>query len=439
MLRSKLCTKSLSRREMLRLCCAASLSSATQISAAQARSADLARRLREAARTGAAVRLPPGEISLMGLELPDGAALIGAPGRTVLKLAGLGPLLTATMARKITLENLVLDGAGAVVPREKGLVDAADVLEFNMHGCTVRRSESRGVDMLRSGGTVSQCVIEDVGDCAFFSFDGLGVDFDNNQVRRCGDNGVLAWTKVAGTYDGARIRNNVIEDIHNRSGGNGPYGNGVSVYGGHSVRVENNRIRRCAYTHVRNNAAVNCEVVGNDCVNCGERSMYAEFGAKNSTFRNNRIEDVGSGIGVANPERGTDGAIVEGNTIIKMTERHPDADFSPEMLWMTGVDGEKNVQILGNTISGGWIGVALGGPHENVRVEGNTIADVDYGVLFFVFDGGGASSITRNRIRGARKASIAASHPGFTWLPGDLAKPGAPKYAGIAIAGNDAD
>lgn len=424
---------------MLRLCCAVSLSSATQISAAQARTDDLAQRLRDAARTGAAVRLPPGEITLKGLDLPDGATLIGAPGRTVLRLTGLGPLISAQAARRITLENLILDGAGASVPREKGLVDVADVVAFNMHGCTVRRSSARGVNMQRSGGTVSQSVIQDVIDCAFFSFDGLGVDFDNNQVRRCGDNGVMAWTKIAGTYDGARIRNNVIEDIHNRSGGNGPYGNGVLVYGGHSVRVENNRIRRCAYTHVRNNAAVNCQVIGNDCVSCGERSMYAEFGAKNSIFRNNRIEDVGSGIGVANPERGTDGAIVEGNTILKMTERHPDTDFSPEMLWMTGVDGEKNVQILGNTISGGWIGVALGGPHENVRVEGNTIADVDYGVIFFVFNGGGASTITRNRIRGARKASIAASHPGFTWLPGDLAMPGAPKYPRITIADNEVE
>ena len=437
MLRSEPCTKALSRRDMLRLCCAASLSGTTQFSAAQARAADLAQRLRDAARTGAAVRLPPGEISLMGLDLPDGTTLIGAPGRTVLKLSGVGPLLSASMARKITLESLILDGARGMVPRERGLVDISEVIDFKMHGCTVRNSEARGVKMLRSGGAVTESVIDRASDVGFHSLDGLGVQFDNNQVRNCGDNGVMIFTTAAGHYDGSRVRNNVIEDIRNRSGGNGPFGNGVFIYGAHTVRVENNRIRRCAYSHVRNNAGVNVEVIGNDCKGCGERAMYAEFGAKNAVFRNNRIEDVGAGIGVANSDRGTDGAIVEGNTIIGMKESHPDNEFGPEMLWLTGIEAEKNAAVVGNRIVGpGWIGIAMGGWRENVRVEANEISGVDYGITFQTGEGVGVGKIARNKISGVRKAAIAA-RAGQDFLPGDVGRTGAQKYPKLTVSDNE--
>ena len=131
----------------------------------------------------------------------------------------------------------------------------------------------------------------------------------------------MFWATSAGRYDGSRVRNNLIEDIRNRSGGNGPYGNGVLVWGAGSVRVEKNRIYRCAYTFVRNNAGHGIETIGNDCKTCGEKAMYAEFGAKNSTFRDNRIEDAGAGIAVANADKGTDGAIVSGNTIICASRR----------------------------------------------------------------------------------------------------------------------
>ncbi len=440
MLRSNLCNMPVSRRDALRLCCAVSLSQISQISqAAAARTADLAQQLRDAARTRAALRLPPGEMLLAGLDLPDGATLIGAPGgRTVLKLTGLGPLISAKTARKITLESLTLDGggAGAVTPREKGLVDITDVVQFEMRGCTIRRSQARGVNMLRSGGALSQNIIERADESGYHSLDGLGVDFDGNQVRHCGDNGVVVFTTQTGRYEGSRIRNNIIEDIAMRSGGNGPYGNGVVIYGANTVRVENNRVHRCAYTHIRNNAGVNVSVIGNDCRTCAERSMYAEFGAKNSTFRNNRIEDVGAGIGVANPENGTDVALVEGNTIIGMRAGRPTADFGPVVLWLTAIDGEKNVEIVGNTIAGpGWIGVAMGGWRDNVRVEANDISGVDYGVVFAALEGAGVGLIARNKIRNYNKAALAASY-GSDIAPGDAAKPGAPTYPKLTIRDN---
>lgn len=400
-----------------------------------ARAADLAQSIREAARKGGAVKLPAGETTLTGLDLPDGTILQGVPGRTVLKLSGLGPLLTAGMARKITLENLVLDAAGGFVPKEKGLIDFSDVIDLSIRGCAIRRSPARGVNLTRCGGVFAQNTIENVVDVGVYSLDGLGVDFDNNRLRRCADNGLLIYATAPGRYDGSRVRNNVIEDIDNRSGGNGPYGNGVFVWGAGTIRIERNRISRCAYTAVRNNGAHGVEVIGNDCKGFGEKAMYAEFGAKNSVFRDNRIEDAGAGIAVANADRGTDGAIVSGNTIINMRKGVNDPEFGPEMLWLTGILAEKNVEVTGNRIVGpGWIGIALGGWRENLRAEANEISGVDYGVVLATGEGAGEATVARNRIS-ARKGAVIAS-AGMNFLPGDLTQPGARKYPRLSVRDN---
>jgi uncharacterized secreted repeat protein (TIGR03808 family) len=435
MLRSNFPPVALSRRELLRLCCAASASFCLPNPLAQARTGDIAQRLREAARKGAAVSLPAGEITLTGFDLPEGAILTGIPGRTVLKLSGLGPLLSGNMARKITLENIIFDGATGFTPKEKGLLDFSDVVDLSLRGCAVRRSSARGLNLVRCGGVVAQNDIADVADVGLHSLDGLGVDIDNNHIRRCADNGLIIYATSAGRYDGSRVRNNIIEDIENRSGGNGPYGNGVFVWGAGVVRVERNRISRCAYTAVRNNSGHGVEVIGNDCKTFGEKAMYAEFGAKNSVFRDNRIEDAGAGIAVANADKGTDGAIVSGNTIVSMKPNRPDAEFGPEMLWLTGILAEKNAEITGNKIVGpGWIGVALGGWRENLRAEGNEISGVDYGVVLATGEGAGDATVARNRIS-AKKAAVIAT-AGMNFLPGDLTKPGAKKYPRLTVLEN---
>lgn len=426
----------LSRRELLRLCCVASASLCLPNPLALARADDLARRLREATRKGAAVSLPAGEITLAGLDLPDGAILQGVSGRTVLKLSGLGPLLSASMARKVKLENIIFDGAGGVTPKEKGLLDFSDVIDLSINGCVIRRSSAHGVVLARCGGVLAQNEIADIADAGVYSRDGLGVDFDNDHIHRCADNGLVIHATSTGRYDGSRIRNNLIEDVANRSGGNGPYGNGVLVWGAGTIRVERNRIYRCAYSAVRNNAGHGVDVIGNDCKGFREKAMYAEFGAKNSVFRDNRIEDAGAGIAVANADQGTDGAIVSGNTIISMKESHPDPDFGPQMLWLTGILAEKNVDITGNRIVGpGWIGIALGGWRENLRAEANEISGVDYGIVLATGEGAGDATVTRNRIS-ARKAAVVAS-AGMNFLPGDLTKSGAQKYPRLIVRDNE--
>jgi uncharacterized secreted repeat protein (TIGR03808 family) len=425
------------RRDFLRLGAAGLLSAGSSRSASA--SADwLSAALREAARTGGAVRLPAGVTATRGLDIPDGVTLVGAPGRSILKLVGPGPLLSATGASRIALESIVFDGGGAYIEPKRGLLDFTDVVQLSVHGCAIRRSAARGVNLLRCGGRFAQNAIEHVQDAGYYSLDGLGVDIDGNHVRECGDNGVQVWTNVAGRYEGSRVRNNLIEDIHNISGGDGPYGNGVSIYGSGSVRVENNRIFRCAFTFVRNNAGHDVAVIRNICKGCDERAMFAEFGAKRSIFRDNRIEDAEHGIAVVNSEYGTDIGSVTGNTIVNLRETRAAAASTPDAYRRTAILAEKNCDISGNRIVGpAWIGIGLGGWCENIRAEGNTLIGPDYGFVFATGEGAGLGVIAGNKIAGARKAVIAAA-AGENLLPGDVSAPGAAaKYPRLVVRDNE--
>ncbi|HEY8063979.1 MAG TPA: TIGR03808 family TAT-translocated repetitive protein [Methylosinus sp.] len=417
----------------------AALASPARLHAAAPDSTEwLRRRLSEAARAGGALRLPAGVLRIRPIAIEAEVTLLGAAAGTVLQAIEPGPLLRAANVPALTLENLRFEGSGArFADPKQGLVALADIPKLAIHGCTIRRSGGRGIDLLRCGGRFAQNIVEDVRDAGYFSLDGLGIDIDNNKVRRCGDNGVQVWTTSAGRYEGSRVRNNEISDIRNLSGGDGAYGNGVSIWGSGFVRVEKNVIRRCAYTAVRNNAGHDVEVVGNDCSGFGERAMYAEFGAKRASFRDNKIDDAGAGIALANAERGTDIGFVIGNRITGLHETHPDEEFGPIMSWLTGIEAESNVEIAGNTVVGGWMGVRCGGYRQNIRVEGNRLVDNDYGVTFQIGEGVGPAVIARNTIIGAKKAAIAAI-AGQDILPGDVARPGAAaKYPRLIVEANE--
>jgi uncharacterized secreted repeat protein (TIGR03808 family) len=425
----------LSRRSLF---AQAALSLAAPMETARGQTQQLLGALRQSQRKGAPVQLPAGVTYLQSLELPSGAWLLGAPEGSTLRLVGSGPLLHAKGGRDIAIESVTLEGSGALA-RSRGLLEFEEVTNLSIRGCALRGSPASGVKLLRCGGVLAQNRIENVREAAIYSLDGQGFDIDGNTILHCGDNGVLVWTSREGAYDGSRVRNNRIEDIGNLSGGDGPNGNGVGVFRAGSVRVENNRIRRCAYTAVRNNAGWDVEVIGNDCKTLGERAMYAEFGAKRAIFRNNRIEDAGAGISITNAREGTDGGAATGNTIVGLFERHPDPAFGPRMFWQTGIAGERNCEIAGNTVVGpAWIGVMLAGPRDNVSVEGNKIMGADFGIGFLAGRGLGECRILRNRIEGARTAAIAAFE-GPVPLPGDILSPAraARSVPGMRIEGNE--
>jgi uncharacterized secreted repeat protein (TIGR03808 family) len=264
---------------------------------------------------------------------------------------------------------------------------------------------------------------------------------DANVIRRCGDNGVHHWSLNSKRHDGSRISNNTITDIANRSGGNGLFGNGVRVADCGPVSIENNVIERCAYTAVRNAGGWEIVVAENRCKSFGEKAMYAEFGFRDATFRNNVIEDCGAGISATNyigPGNGA-GALISGNVVSRLRPSHPDKDFGPRMGWLHGVHAEADARVIGNIVVGSPAVAILAGffqARENVRVEANRLIDNAYAVGFATQGDPGPCEIVENDMRGSKKANIVAMFQERV-VSGDLALAGAASgYRNLIIRDN---
>ena len=254
----------------------------------------------EAARKSRPHVLPPGVTSIYQVVLPDGAHLLGARGGSTLRLGYAGPMLSNDgPARRLTFEGVTFDGGGRAINGAYGLFTFADVAEVEMEDCRVVNS-TIALLLRRCGGRIRLSRFEDHSNTALYDENCSGLVIDANHVHRCGDNGIHHWGSLKGRHDGSRISNNVITDIKNLSGGDGLWGNGVRVAECGPVTVDGNVVERCAYTAIRNTGGWEVTVSNNRCKSLNERAMYAEFGFRDATFRNNVIEDCGDGISATN-------------------------------------------------------------------------------------------------------------------------------------------
>jgi uncharacterized secreted repeat protein (TIGR03808 family) len=385
--------------------------------------------------------LPPGVTRIYRIDLPEGAHLIGAPGGSTLQLAYDGPILANRgPSERITLENIMLDGAGRPINDGFGLVDFKDIAEAVVENCVFRNSTT-GLFQHRCGGRVRLCRFHDLTGVAIHDDNCSGMVIDANKIERIGDNGVHHWSVNSHRHDGSRISNNVITDIRNRSGGDGMFGNGVRIAQCGPVTVQHNVIERCAYTAVRNMGCWQAVVADNRCKGLNEKAMYAEFGFRDAIFRNNVISDCAAGISACNyvaPGDG-DGALIEGNVISGLRPSHPNREFGPAGGWLHGVHGEGDARMVGNTVVGSPAVAVLAGffqARHNVTVEDNHLIDNQFGIGFATQDGVEACTIQRNDIRGSKKANIVAMFQEHV-ISGDVSAPGAASaYKYIEIRDN---
>ena len=135
----------------------------------------------------------------------------------------------------------------------------------------------------------------DAADNAIFSNDAAGLRIAGNTVRGAGNGGILVWRSKPGD-DGTLVLDNRIEDIANKSGGSGQYGNAINVFRADNVIVRGNRIRNAAYSAVRGNTASNLQIVGNTCSGLGEIALYAEFGFQGAVIANNIVDGAAVGV-----------------------------------------------------------------------------------------------------------------------------------------------
>ncbi len=261
------------------------------------------RALDETARVRAPLVLPPGVYRVGNLKLPAGAQLVGTRGATRLELTEGTSLLSATAAENIGLSGLVLDGAKRPLPERRGLVQLESCRNIKITDCEINGSSRNGIVFLAVDGEVVDTAILDIADVAIHALDSRGLTIARNRIDGAGNNGIQVWRSQSGD-DGTMVIDNRVDNIANRSGGSGQYGNGINVFRAANVIVRGNRIRNCAFSAVRGNAASNIQMQANNISAVREVALYAEFGFEGALIANNTVDGAAIGVSVTNFNEG---------------------------------------------------------------------------------------------------------------------------------------
>ena len=172
-------------------------------------------------------------------------------------------MFTATGSDHVNLSGLTLGGAHVAPPQQRGLIHIAQAGAVRVVDCEIANVAGPAVKLEGVQGEVSGNTIG-TSDTAIFCLDARGVRISGNTVRGIGNNGILVWRSAPGD-DGTLVIDNRIENIANKSGGSGQYGNAINVFRADNVIVRGNRIRNAAFSAVRGNAASNLQIVDNTC------------------------------------------------------------------------------------------------------------------------------------------------------------------------------
>ena len=397
-------------------------------------SAVLQRAIDAAAVARAVLQLAPGFYRAGALRLPPFAAIAGVRGATRIVMSGQS-IMTASGGEHISISGLVLDGSNIPLPARRALLQLSQTRFLRIADCEIVNAGGNGMTLEAVEGEVTGNTVG-AADVAIFSIDARGLRIAGNTVRSAGNGGILIWRNAVGD-DGTLVVDNRIEDIANKSGGSGEYGNAVNVFRAENVIVRGNRIRNAAFSAVRGNAASNLQIVGNSCSGIGEVALYAEFGFQGAVIADNVVDGAAVGVSVTNFNEGGRLAVVQGNLIRNLTRSRP-AGTDPNDGAGIGIGVEADTVVNGNVIENApFAGITAGwGPYlRDVTISANTVRSADYGITVSVAPGAGAAVIADNMISQVRRGAIV----GMEWknpVAGDLAKDGATRYAQLTIAGN---
>ena len=395
----------------------------------------LQRAIDQATSTRRALTLAAGVYRVSGVSLPAGAQLIGVPGATRLVATRGKPIVTASNADGVRVSGLIFDGGGQPLPTGQGLLSLANGRNVRILDCELIGSARFGIALDSIEGEVSGNTVIGAADAAMFALDSRGLRISGNRVRRAGNNGILVWRRQAGE-DGTIVAENHIEDVSNRDGGDGPYGNGINVFRAGNVIVRNNRIRACVFSAVRANAASNIQIIGNHCSDLGEVALYAEFGFEGAIIAHNTVEGAGHGISVTNFNEGGRLAVVQANIVRNIAPqahaRTPSHDHG------VGIHVEADTAVTGNVVEkAARVGIMVGWGRylRDVTVTGNVVREADIGIGVSVVAGAGAALIANNLIARARSGAIIGMDH-MRPATADLATEGAARPSLLAISGN---
>ncbi len=285
----------------------------------------------------------------------------------------------------------------------------------------ILRAGGNGIALDQCDGVVTHTTITGSADNALFSNDSRGLTISGNIIRGAGNGGIRVWQSEK-RRDGSVIVDNTIEDIRARDGGSGQNGNAINVFRAANVTVRGNHIRKVAFSAIRGNAASHFQVVANNCTDCGEVALYAEFEFEDAVFIDNVVDGAGTGVSVTNFKEGGRLATVRGNILRNLHKREKGAT-TPETAGI-GISVEADTTVSGNVIENAEaIGIHAGwGQYlRDVAITGNVLRRCNIGIGVSVVRGAGAAVVTNNRITNSPRGAIV----GMEWnkvVTGDLAR-----------------
>ena len=373
--------------------------------------------------------LPPGTYRCGELRLPSNAKLQGTRGTTRIELARNASLFLSNRANNIDLTGLVLDGGKRLPPEGRALVHLIQGTGIRITDCEINNAGRNGITLESIGGNVRGCTIQDVGDGALFAINSQGLIISGNVVRRSGNNGIQVWRSSPGD-DGTQVIDNRVEDTRADAGGDGPYGNAISIFRAGNVMVHGNRIDKAAFSAIRGNSASNIQISGNTCTRLGEVAIYSEFSFEGAVIANNTVDGAAAGISVTNFDVGGRLATVTGNLLRNLGPDKPGSGL--------GIAIAADSIVSGNVIeTAPTIGILVGyGPYlRDVIINNNVVRKPGIGIAVSVVQGAGTALITDNLIAEASIGAIV----GMEWekrVTGDMAKDGVGKYTQLTLSGN---
>lgn len=367
--------------------------------------AALQKALDRAAERKAVLTLPPGHYLTRPLTLRPGSHIAGCGPQTRLIQIGIGPVLSARVAHRVTVEDMTLDGAMRPLgDTAGGVLKLEAVAQVTLNRLHITQSSFNGISLIGCGGTVRDVRIDEVAQTGLFALDGNRLLVEACTVETCANNGIQIW-QSAPREDGSLVINNRIAKIRTDDGGSGQNGNGINVFRAGNVTVQGNHITDCAYSAVRGNSASNMTIIGNQGHRLGEVALYAEFAFQGAVIAQNLIDDAATGISVTNFNDGGRLATIQGNVVRNLKRR----EFEPVDQRGTGIAAEADSAITGNVVEGApssgiWVGMRE--YMRNVVVNGNIVRASRYGVAISGNAQAGMGMISNNVFSDIRSGAV---------------------------------
>ena len=364
----------------------------------------LQRAIDEARLSGRPVVVPAGATPVSRLRITGDARLVGAEGSSRLVALGQGPILAIEGAESVSIENIAFDGAARAPGGEAALIEARDVANLTLIDCAVERAQGHGVRLERCGGRVERSSFRALAQSVLMSLDATGLTIADNSIADCGANGLQIWRSAPG-YDGAVVRDNRLRRIRADPGGDGPYGNAISVFRAGGVACRGNVIREAAFSAIRFNSSSDALIVGNSCFDAGETAITVEFAFEGAVVSSNMVDGASTGVSVTNFDQGGRLATVIGNVLRNLARPLPQGGENAGV----GIHVEAATEVSGNAVDAAtFAGLSLGygvGLGDVVATD-NILSDCGFGIAVSVAPGAGGATIRGNRIVRARRGAI---------------------------------